>query len=437
MKNILISCNQYKTVWSSLFLTIISGILGGYIVASAVASYFMITQSKDHTPQLLLILFLTTFFLGDNISGSYGFANNLRFVIIGINFIYLLRYQIFSSNNGIYLWPLTIWALISTSFGIFNDSGALLRAIAYLFVGLSIFNLNKILLQKNALSYYQIIYLFLLLFFSVNVLSLFVPIGKDVWLAGRFRGLMHNPNGLGILIVLAYPFIDLIHDKAPSLFTKKNNTVFRILLIFLVILTGSRNAIFSIVIYELTVRFLSKKPILLIIVFFVIIFLYFNIEKQDIFNVIKSLGLSEQLRINSLMDASGRTDVWKVAWKEAQNNLWVGNGMMYDYRFIYIYKMKYFGENAPRAWNGIWNSYLSLVLNIGLIGMACYAYFIKKVFEKAQNTQLAIAFLITALFSGITESWMAASMNGFTPLFFLYWGVQSGNKLESDKVMKC
>jgi membrane-bound metal-dependent hydrolase YbcI (DUF457 family) len=65
------------------------------------------------------------------------------------------------------------------------------------------------------------------------------------------------------------------------------------------------------------------------------------------------------------------------------------------------------------------------LLNVGIIGLIAYAYFWIKVLKKSHYNNLAIAFLCMCLLSGITESWMAASMNAFTPIMFLFWAVQS------------
>jgi membrane-bound metal-dependent hydrolase YbcI (DUF457 family) len=83
------------------------------------------------------------------------------------------------------------------------------------------------------------------------------------------------------------------------------------------------------------------------------------------------------------------------------------------------------GENAPRHWAGVWNSYLSLLLNVGFIGLIAYAYFFIQFFRKSHYKNLAIAFVTLCLLSAVTESWMAASMNPFTPIMFLFWAIQS------------
>jgi len=114
-----------------------------------------------------------------------------------------------------------------------------------------------------------------------------------------------------------------------------------------------------------------------------------------------------------------------VVWEEIKNSPWFGRGILYDDYFMDDYVARYLGENAARQWGGVWSSYLSLLLDVGVIGCLAYAYFWVKIFRKAQYKNTAIAFIIMCLLSGITESWMAASMNAFTPLMFLFWAIQS------------
>jgi O-antigen ligase len=131
------------------------------------------------------------------------------------------------------------------------------------------------------------------------------------------------------------------------------------------------------------------------------------------------------LRIETLADASGRIEVWPVAWEEIKNAPIFGNGILYDDYFIKDYVSINIGENASRHWGGVWNSYLSLLLDVGIVGCIAYAYFWIQAFRKSHDKNLAIAFVFMCLLSGFTESWMAASMNAFTPMMFLFWAIQS------------
>ena len=128
--------------------------------------------------------------------------------------------------------------------------------------------------------------------------------------------------------------------------------------------------------------------------------------------------------IETLADGSGRTEVWPVVWEEISNAPFFGNGILYDDYFMKDYVTTNIGEYASRHWGGVWNSYLSLLLDVGVIGCIAYVYFWIIVFKKSHYKNMAIAFIAMCLLSGFTESWMAASMNAFTPMMFLFWAIQ-------------
>jgi hypothetical protein len=223
--------------------------------------------------------------------------------------------------------------------------------------------------------------------------------------------------------MFSYGILDVIRKQNQSSFNALFFRGFKIVLIALVVLTGSRTALFGVLIYEVILRLLKFK-VLLAIALIGIGFIYSISATLSIEAIVASLGLSEYLRIESLVDASGRTEVWAVAVEEINKQPWLGKGMLYDNYFINNFGERFMGENRARAWYGIWNSYLSLLLNVGILGIAAYSFFWYKMYALSQMKIIRFAFLMMCLFSAITESWMAASMNGFTPLVFLCWAIQ-------------
>jgi O-antigen ligase len=268
----------------------------------------------------------------------------------------------------------------------------------------------------------------------VNAILFFLPIYSNASLSGRFSGLMANPNGLGLLAMFSYALIDWVRTHEETIFTRRFFIFFKLILFFLIIVTASRTALFSVIAFELTNRFLQYH-ILLIIGLIGIVFFSILLNNIEIEVITRSLGLSDHLRVSSLETASGRTEVWPVAFEEFKKHPWLGQGMMYDNYFIEQYASNKFGENYARHWNGVWNSYLSLALNVGIIGLTLFGYFWYRLFRSARDKVFRVAFLVMILFSAITESWMAASMNAFMPLIFLIWALQiepDQNTVEAD-----
>lgn len=198
------------------------------------------------------------------------------------------------------------------------------------------------------------------------------------------------------------------------------------MLIVLIILSGSRTALFGIVIYELTIRLLKHK-FLLAIVLLGMVYIYGISATLSTEAIVESMGLSDYLRIDTLEDASGRTEVWLVAIEEIKEQPWFGKGMLYDSYFINDFADRYIGDNRARHWYGIWNSYLSLLLNVGIIGLLAFAFFWYKMYSLSKMKIIRVGFLLMCLFSAVSESWMAASMNAYMPVVFLGWALQIYN----------
>ncbi len=424
MYRILKTIKVNNEIWVALLVTLFAGILGGFAFASLVCTFFVFAKETIYKDEIILILFLSAFILGDNFNGRLAFAQNLRFSTLGITLLYLQTKNLFQNNLGNKLLIFSVIALLISFAYSPLGTPALLRALSYWLMAISIFKLVQLIYKKNKNNLSHIIIFFIISYLLINIIAFKVPIGINVYLEGRFCGLMANPNGLGLLMLMFYPLIDLFIKRGEIQITKKHHRYIKIMIAFVSILTRSRNSLFSIVIYELAIL-LSKNKIIFTCSLLTIIILYYSINTSDIVTVIQQLGLGEYLRIETLQNASGRTEVWKVAWQEAKKSLLLGNGMMYDNYYIFDYGNKYLGPNRPRFWWGIWNSYLSLLLNVGIVGMLAYAYFFNEMYKRAHLKDLAFAFLIMVLFSAITESWLAASMNAFTPLFFLYWAVQA------------
>lgn len=420
IKNIL----QFNNIWISSVLIILAGVLGNFILASVILVILFFTVNRDVKNDFLLIVFLFIYFLSDNLSGTFGFAQNFRFVVLGVALIYLLDFNLTSNNLGNYILPFSIVACLVSI--LFSPVGveAILRSASFWLVAIALFKLISVSYSSESERTSQLLILALVLYFGLTFILMVFAFLPDVFLVGRLRGLMGNPNGLGLLAMFSYALIDLLKIRGETSFKNSFFLGFKVLILVLIIFTGSRTALFSIIIYEIILR-LSKNKAWLVFALLATGFIYFIVDSINLEDLIKTMGLSDFLRFDSLFNASGRTEVWKVAWEEIKKSPWLGNGMMYDNYYIHEFATKAIEGVKARSWSGVWSSYISLLMDVGIVGLITYGYFFIKVFQYAGYKNLAVAFIFMSLFSGITESWMAASMNSFTPMFFLYWAIQS------------
>lgn len=415
---------QYNNIWLSLFLIIGVGILGNITTAAIALFFIFLITGNNYKPYLLLIVALGVFYLSDNLSPQLSYVNNFRFVILGLGFLYLFNYHIFFANPGNYILPFSLIAtILSLFFAPMGGAEAALRGLGFWVVALFIFRITDLAHEISPKATSQIILAWIILFFLFNLILNFSSFLPGILIKGRLSGIMGNPNGLGLLTMIAYPFVDLIRIRKETNIRKKFFPWIKILIFIIAVSTASRNAILSILIYEIVLRISHNALWLISGIFFVAVIWYF-LFNIDIISIIHSLGLSEFFRTESLETLSGRTEVWQVAWDEIKESPWLGKGMLYDQHFIREYVEENITGVRERHWSGIWNSYLSLWLDVGIIGLLAFTYFFVKVFQKSQFKQLSLPFIIMVLFSALTESWLAASMNAFFPMFILYWALQ-------------
>jgi O-antigen ligase len=344
-----------------------------------------------------------------------------------LGLLFLLPHGLLRLNKANHLIPFTVYCLAVTY--VFSPLGpaALLRCLGYYLVPLIIFRAVDNLYAVNRNSS-VILYLFFSLYLVVNFLL--IPI-DSFYLVGRFRGLMGNPNGLGMLVLFIYGAMDLLAKLNPQRIDHRYSYVFKAIAILLIIISGSRTALVALIVYEFLYVFLRYKRLRIVIVLIssllVTFVLYFDFNQLAI-----SLGLAEQLRLDSLETGSGRTEVWAVAWEKILEQPLFGNGLQFNTYYIDQVATSLFGDNRPRHWNGVWSSYISLLMNVGFVGFSIFVIGIKKIIGSLRQNYFGWCFLAMVLIIGVTESWMAAPMNAFMPMFFMYFAILHNiNKVRS------
>jgi len=237
-----------------------------------------------------------------------------------------------------------------------------------------------------------------------------------VYLAGRYNGLLGNPNGIGILATLFFIFIMLSEQKYPDLFSRNERILVYGSLIISVLFASSRNAIFSIMIFVFFGRFYKISSWLGFMLVLVVAILYQAIN-ENLPLIINSLGLGEYMRVEHLNDGSGRLIAWTYGWREIQNNFMLGRGFAYEEMWFEANKnwLNNLGHQG-----GIHNTYLALWMNTGLVGLLLYLYgFFRTFFVAAQKNYYAVPTMFAIMFSMTFEAWFQASLNPFTIIALL------------------
>ena len=131
----------------------------------------------------------------------------------------MLKNNVFKNNNANYLVPFTIVAFCITL--LFSPIGitAVLRSLGFWVVGLVIFKIVNLLYSKNSKRASELLVITSVTFVFYNIVLWFSSF-EFLYLAGRYKGLAGNPNGLALVLMFNYALLFLIKKRKDITFTK-------------------------------------------------------------------------------------------------------------------------------------------------------------------------------------------------------------------------
>lgn len=233
----------------------------------------------------------------------------------------------------------------------------------------------------------------------------------------RFKGILGNPNGVGIFLNLTFMLWMITKEFKLITFTKgENRLVFWVIIISL-LWSGSRNGIMSIFMFYLIYR-LVKIHWSFAIVALVFVVVFEELIFSSFIELLNFFQLSNYFRVDSLDEGSGRKIAWIFAWDEIYKKyFFIGGGFGHDEN---VMRPNYKMLSRQGHEGGVHNSYLSMWFDSGIIGIITYyGAFIKIVLKSTKFSYLGLAFLVSILFNSTYESWLVASLNPFTILFLI------------------
>ena len=232
-----------------------------------------------------------------------------------------------------------------------------------------------------------------------------------VTLAGRYSGILGNPNGLGLFCIVFFILTTVANDMRKDLFTRRQLYVIQGVILLSIFLSGSRNAVFTIGIFMLFRYFYRISPFLGISAFLVIVIVY-QLILTNLGSIIVSLDLQEYFRIETLENASGRLVAWNFGWEKIMENPLIGKGIGHGDN---LYKINYAFLSIQGHQGNAHNSFITFWLDTGFFGLMFYLFaFIRSFVTGAKHCRSAIPALFAILFSAFFESWLTASLNPFT-----------------------
>ena len=229
--------------------------------------------------------------------------------------------------------------------------------------------------------------------------------GSGAWMGGRFRGIMANPNAVGMMGILFLPLV-------VSRFMRRRRTADLVLLALIagsVVLSGSRNGVLaaSISVLYLLLRARAWKAGLAIAA--VTAILYLAMTSYLSFNDVAITPGIARLAPDAanLRAGGGRVEAWQVAIPLIQQQLIFGHGFGTE---ELIFRGMSFHMHVGAY---VHNSYLGIAYQLGLVGAALlflplYGLFIRRQFAKENSIRTFgyEAMLLGGIAASFLESWI-------------------------------
>ncbi|NQY73670.1 MAG: O-antigen ligase family protein [Candidatus Margulisbacteria bacterium] len=406
---------ENKLLFLYLLLAVVSSAFSPYAGVVVVSLLFLKYSQSSEWSNLFIVLY-TVLFLSDSRMGIMDFAKIIK------PFIALAWCLIIIKNYGVSKLTKT-WAGHFIPFILFAFSVVLLspiiaksfqKTLSYTLILMCV-PLFLIELREKREAFLRI---FIFWLFGLLVLGFLFRFIKPDWvlLGGRYRGLMGNPNGQGILLVVNFLLVEVVKSVYPKIFSKKEYVVILIVFILSLLMCGTRSAILVFVFYFILGWIYRKSVVFGVIV--TILLLMFSVLLLDVLpELIRSLGLADYLRLKRLGEGSGRIVAWNFAYEKIQENYFAGKG--------FGYTIHMFRQNRPLLLSlnhqgNAHNSFITFWLNTGIIGLVLYVYgLIRMTLMGLKKNPIMLPVFSCFMISANFESWLTASLNPYTIIFVM------------------
>jgi hypothetical protein len=393
-----------------LLFWVIVGIAGGPLIFLILPLSVLLMMKKEMYQELLLGFFFILI-LSDSELDQLDFAKNLKvvYLLLLTGFLIVEKSEFQSSN---FLFKIFIPFFLVALFCLFFTETFFVgfqKSLSYIIMFILIpkfftklYRDKGVIVLKNIVYFGTTILLFGFILFVIHREYVYNPI------IHRYMGVFGNPNGLGLYCFLLFTFYFTLNDIYEGLFSRNEKIFIYIVMLSSIVMSNSRNGFMSVAILILFDRFFQKSVLLGFIVSFILV-LSNIMFSEKIPELIKQFGLESFFRLNTLQELSGRAVAWEFAWKNIQNNYFIGKGFGYD-EFLMRANYRMLGKLGTQG--GVHSSYLSLWLNFGLIGLITYLRsFFLVFFKSSKTTKLGFSIMYAVLFASTFEGLFIGSLN--------------------------
>ncbi len=336
-------------------------------------------------------------------------------LFFGVSGVFILMKNHYKQNLLILYF---IGFVISIVFSLFFSNDLLScfqKSLSYILLMIAVPAFLTMILDKYSFAFLKLFtYAFLLILFVGIFFYFFNP--DVVLLDDRYRGVYGNPNGLGIACLLFFFLLQTILMKKPNLFTQKEVIFIISLIIFNLLLSGSRSSLLVLVMYYVFLWANRISPLIstIVILFFGI---GYTIILSNLMYFISLFGLESFIRIETLENASGRFIAWEFIWQKISFSFSAfGHGMGATEE---LYKENYDLLSIMGHQGNAHNSFLTIWYDTGILGLLGFLIGIVLSFFYSIKNSKVLPILIGVFISSFFESWLSASLNPFTIIFLM------------------
>lgn len=412
-------------------LWIAAGVIAGSLVASIFILLSLLLLKSKNLYQEMFLGFLLILILSDSRDQNLSFAIDVKVIYIILLSVFLLfnRKSFTSHNKFIFLfWPFLILALFLVVISE-NVQMSFQKCLSYSLLMLVVPNyVEEIYKEHGNIFFKNIIFLFSIVLLLGLVFTFIFP--SMTYLAGRYRGLFGNPNGIGLFCTLFFLLYSVVKEYFPEIFSRSESIYIYVVIILSAILCGSRNTLMSMFCFMMFSRLYKISPYMGFLILCAVGVGY-ELLLQNLELFLRSFGLADYFRIETLETGSGRNVAWTFTWRHIMENFFFGNGFAYD---ELLFEKNTENLSILGHQGNVHNSFLTFWLNTGIIGLLLFLRgFFLAFFQASKNSRIATPVMFTILFSATFESWMSASLNPITIQLWIILTILTSPKFNEDK----
>ena len=404
----------------------------GYGLAFA-TMLFWYTEGKQH---FFIIAFIFVLLLSDSSSSKASFNSSLRIPILFFLVFFTLEaiYKNRIKLQKIFFYTIPFFII---AFGIIpyspTQSMAFAKTVSYLFLLFIVTHYFPYVILKTKGKLIIDVAYFVTGFACLSFIMIPIYPSAVIWRYGNvtsaFKGFFANPNGFGLFATLLVPLLFIMSHIFDGY---RKLLLFSTSLFFLAaFLAESRTAMASLLIffglyifhvYLPTGKEPWKRKIgswgIKLFWFFLFPIGMIVISSFGVIGLLELAGLGETLEVHTLSDGAGRFVAWTHAFEAVMENPWLGKGFHYD---VHYFRMARDVLTKLGHSGGSHNSFIALMMNVGVFGLFFFLFFLAKLFRKIKGDgkKFIIPYFFLLMMSANFEAWLASSINYVTIFFYL------------------